>query len=287
MGQGSTCILCCGGGKQLFQKFGYWIDECESCGHRYARGATAAQHTAVVYDDGYFTGGGAGYPDYVGSAPLLVAQGKRYARLLAPYMAPGTVLDVGSAAGFLLKGLVESGWRGEGVEPNPSMADHARSRYALQVHTGSLEQFRTSNRYDMVTMIQVIAHLYDVRRALQAAADVTKPGGYWLVETSDRSSFIARMLGRHWHAYDPPSVLHYFSPGSLSALVGQYGFREVARGKPVKWLRGDHAKSVIRHKLEGSRLKWVGKVVQSVIPNEMPIRYPNFDTFWALYRKQS
>lgn len=286
VGLNGRCVICRSGSHPRFHKHGYWIHECADCGHHFTKLRTDVSHTDEVYDDSYFEGGGAGYADYLSAESLLVAQGKRYGKLLQRYATPGTLLDVGSAAGFILKGLEESGWRGTGVEPNDRMAEHARSNQGVRVHTGTLEQLSTSERYDVVTMIQVVAHLYDLRTALRMASRMTKPDGYWLIEASNRDSLVARRLGEKWHMYSPPSVLHFFTAESLGELVGQYGFTEVARGRPVKWLRGNHVKSLLQHKLRGSRTERLSSVFRT-IPDRTPIPYPSVDLFWAIYQKSS
>ena len=74
-----------------------------------------ANHTQTVYGDDYFNSGGAGYPDYLGESKLLRAHGKRYANLLKRYIDTGTMLDVGAAAGFILQGFIDCGWKGCGI----------------------------------------------------------------------------------------------------------------------------------------------------------------------------
>ena len=212
--------------------------------------------------------------------------GKRYGILLKQYTTPGTVLDVGAAAGFLLKGFQDSGWQGVGLEPNSSMASHGRTNLGLQMETGSLEHFSSSQQFDLVSMIQVIAHFSDIRQALQKAADVTKNDGFWLIESWNKGSWVARILGKHWHEYSPPSVLRWFSPSDLSRLVTQYGFSEVARGRPVKRLNGAHVKSLLGYKLQNSPLGWLQGGLK-IIPDQVVIPYPTFDLFWTLFQKST
>ena len=245
------CPLCNGPTKRLFAKHGYWICDCQVCHHRCAEIPSTEEHVARVYDDHYFHGGGAGYSNYVQEGAMLTAHGRRYAAVLARYMTPGMVLDVGAAAGFILQGLIESGWRGEGIEPNAQMAAYARAQLQVLVHVGSFEQFQPDTTYDLVTMIQVIAHFLDPRHAFQKARALLRPGGYLLIETWNRASWTARCFGRHWHEYSPPSVLHWFTPAGLGHLAAQCAFREVARGRPQKWLDGAHAKSLLWHILQG------------------------------------
>ena len=270
---------------RVFQKDGFWIRECQGCHLRYVEITPSKEHVTRVYGDGYFTGGGAGYLNYYDEADIITAHGRRYGRLLSKFMKPGKVLDVGAAAGFILKGLNEQGWDGLGLEPNASMAEYGRTQVGVNVEVGTLEQFKSEARFDLVTMVQVLPHFYDLRKALQTAADLTNPCGYWLIETWNKDSTIARMMGPNWHEYSPPSVLHFFSPKTLRSLVSQFGFEEVARGRPAKRINSGHAKSLLRYKFQSSTLGKLGAQVVDLVPDGLPLPYPSFDLFWALYRK--
>lgn len=279
------CPICDGLTGRLFSKHGYWIRGCDLCRHQCAEITLATDHVDRVYDDRYFQGGEAGYSDYLSEATMLRAHGRRYGQLLCPYMGTGTVLDVGAAAGLILQGFLDAGWKGMGIEPNARMAHYARTRLGLLVETCPLEQFRSSHLYDLVSMIQVVAHFVDPRKALQVAAEVTRPRGFWLIETWNRESWTARIFGKRWHEYSPPSVLHWFSPEGLRRLAGQFGFCEVARGRPAKWVNGGHVKSLLRHQLKGCRLERLATAMVSVIPTPLPIPYVADDVFWVLFQK--
>jgi SAM-dependent methyltransferase len=280
------CQICGGAMRPLFLKNQYRILGCVECGHRSAEVGEPSGHVERVYGDEYFTGGGAGYSDYLAEQEILRRHGQRYGRLLRRYMPPGDVLDVGAAAGFVLQGLVDEGWRGRGLEPNPRMSEHARTHLGLGVETGSLESFRTEERFDLVTMIQVVAHFVDLRESLRAASTLTRPGGFWLIETWNRESSTARIFGRHWHEYSPPSVVHWLTPGTLGDLAARLGFREIARGRPTKWLNGAHAVSLLRYKLGGSLPgRWLAGAGK-LLPSNLPLPYPGDDLFWMLLRKE-
>jgi SAM-dependent methyltransferase len=282
--QSAVCPLCGGAGVARFSKHGHQICDCAGCGHRFAALQADAAHVGRVYSDRYFDGGGDGYSDYLGEAHILTAHGARYGALLKRYTKPGTVLDVGAAAGFILKGLMQHGWHGVALEPNAAMVAHARDNLGLEAVVGTLEDYRTDQRFDLISMVQVIGHFYDIRRALAAAAALTAPGGYWLIEGWNRDSLMARALSTGWHEYSPPSVLHWFSPNSLGALVAQFGFKEVARGRPAKKLNGGHAKSLLKYKLGTGALGKLAGAALNVVPDKLTLPYPNFDLFWTLYR---
>ena len=279
------CAICSGITRPLFSKDGYDIHGCEGCGHRMADVPDWADRFDEIYGDAYFKGGGQGYSDYLNEGWLLRAAGKRYGRIAARYAEPGRLLDVGAAAGFLLQGFGDAGWHGIGIEPNDSMAEYARSSLGLEVITGTIENIDACEEFDLVSMIQVIGHFKEPRIAVEVASRALRPGGCLLIESWDRSSLTARLFGRRWHEYSPPSVLHWFSRRGLCRLVEERGFRQAGRGRPLKLLDGGHAKSLLEYKLSGG---WLGRAAVkalSAVPDRLPIVYPGNDLFWAIFRK--
>lgn len=285
-----ACPICQGHSLLAFEKYGYWIRDCQSCGHQFTQISPTVAHTQRVYGDDYFKGGGAGYPNYLAESKLLRNHGRRYGKIMQRHCQPGRVLDVGSAAGFILKGLTDCGWQGEGIEPNDAMATHARQQLGLAVKTGALEQAvleqaALEQPYDLITFVQVLPHFFDLRQALTVAASLTAPGGYWLIETWNRRSLTARISAQSWHEYSPPSVLHWFSPTDVSLLGREFGFRTVAQGRPQKWINAAHAKSLLRYKLQESSIgRWLIPLL-NLVPSGLNIPYPAEDLFWILLKK--
>src|SRR4051794_14172621 len=117
----SSTATCAENKSLVFVKNGYLVQQCETCGHRFSEIADPDKHVAEFYSDDYFFAGKDGYPNYINEQVLLRRHGKRYARIMSRYMKTGRVLDVGCAAGFILKGFEESGWECQGVEPNATM----------------------------------------------------------------------------------------------------------------------------------------------------------------------
>ena len=149
------------------------IRECSVCKHRFAELQPGADHVAAVYGDDYFFGGGAGYPDYLEEGELLRAHARRYARLIRKYVQPGAMLDVGAASGFLCDGFRAAGWQPEGLEPNERMAAYGRDQLRLPFHNATLETFSGTRQYDLISMIQVLAHFTSPRCSMRNAAALT------------------------------------------------------------------------------------------------------------------
>lgn len=277
-----NCPLCRRNSSAQFQAHGFSVRECSSCRHRFAEIAADEAHTQSVYGDEYFTGGGVGYSDYLAEKDLLIARGRNYARLVANYrQTKGEMLDVGAACGFLLRGFAEEGWRGKGIEPNVQMARKAFEMFGLDVWNGTLETFQTTQKFDLITMIQVAAHFYDAAKSFENAVQMLDGKGFLLIETWNRESLTARIFGKNWHEYSPPSVLHWFSPDGLTNFLADFGLEKIAQGRPSKWISGAHAKSLLAHKIGASPFRYGLRL----IPEKLNFPYPAEDLFWLLLSK--
>lgn len=276
-----NCPLCDSESKFAFTAKGFNLNDCVICRHRFADIRAGETHVGAIYDDSYFSGGGAGYLNYLQEGEMLRKRGRMYAKKLEKFTSEkGLILDVGAAAGFLLQGFTEGGWQGIGLEPNARMARYGREKLDLDIRQGSLETFQTKEKFDLVSMIQVAAHFYEPRAAFQKAADLLEENGFLLIETWNRASFSARIFGKNWHEYSPPSVLQWFSLGGLTDFLRDFKFEKIAHGRPPKKISGEHAKSLLKYRLGDNFLL-------KLIPSKINFPYPSEDLFWAIYRKKS
>jgi SAM-dependent methyltransferase len=274
------CPLCQSESKFAFTAKGYSLRDCVRCAHRFAEIAADENHVAAVYDDSYFYGGGAGYADYLAEGEMLKRRGQMYALKLQKFCgAKGRVLDVGAAAGFILQGFIEAGWQGTGLEPNATVARAGREKFGLDIRCGSLESFDAAEKFDLISMIQVAAHFYAPARAFQKAAALLDRNGFLLVESWNRASVSARVFGKNWHEYSPPSVLQFFSEKGLTEFLRGLGFEKISGGRAFKKISGAHAKSLLKYRLGDNFLL-------KLIPERLNFPYPSEDLFWALYRKK-
>jgi len=275
-----NCPLCQSESKFAFEAKGFALRDCLSCAHRFTELAADEAHVSQIYDDSYFHGGAAGYSDYLAESEMLKMRGQMYARKLEKQISQkGKILDVGAAAGFLLKGFVDEGWKGVGLEPNAEMARFGRENLNLDIRQGSLETFEAREKFDLVSMIQVAAHFYSPAEAFRKAADLLSENGFLLVETWNRESLSARIFGKNWHEYSPPSVLQFFSEKGLTEFLKDFGFEKIGGGRPSKKISGAHAKSLLKYRVGDNFLL-------KLIPDKLNFPYPSEDLFWALYRKK-
>jgi len=269
----------------LFTKKGYQISECKTCGHRFTLLKDTENHLEKVYADEYFFEGKSGYPNYLEEKEILIKAGKRYASIIGKFMQPGKILDIGCAAGFILKGFEQAGWKCYGVEPNETMASYGREQFNLDIRTGGIESFDTGEKFDLITMIEVIGVLSDLDKSMKSISDMLNSGGLALIESMDMKSITARILGKGWHEYCPPSVLHWFSDKTLTQLFNYYGFELIDKGHPVKRISIKHAVAVLE---ENSPNIFFKKEIFGFISRNFwkyTVLYPPLDMKWYLFRK--
>lgn len=269
------CPICSNHDLQVFAKIKEWnIWECQNCHHQFIKESADYE---TIYNDAYFHGAEGGYPDYLENADQLLAQGRWYGNLVNKYTEPGRILDVGTASGHILKGFTETGWSGLGLEPNKAMVDIGRKELHLEMINKGIETFENDEKFDLISMIQVISHISGINLALKKASELTKPNGLLLIETWKRDSWVYSFTKMHWHEYNPPSVRHWFLSENIDTLASKYGYKKIATGRRLKKIRGNFSKSMFTHPL----LRWM----TSVIPDHITIPYPGDDLFWILYRK--
>lgn len=280
----NACPVCATASRTVFRIDEYPIEECPECRHRFVGLLFDGDHTTSTYADDYFEGGGAGYSDYAAERPLITEHGQRSARLINKIMPPGSMLDVGAAAGFIMDGFEKEGWTTRGLEPNASMAAIANQQQD-RVTVGTLEDFDYDEQFDLISLIQVVPHFHDFKEAFSRASALTRPGGHWLIETWNHRSLTARAFRRFWHEYSPPTVLNWFCPQSLNIAAADAGMELVKSGRPAKYIQGQHAKSLLSHVLSRSAFTRPLGIPVKLVPDQLRIRYPSEDLLWSVYRK--
>jgi SAM-dependent methyltransferase len=162
-------------------------------------------------------------PLYVGERDNRYLTFRRVLSKLGPPRAR-RLLDVGAYCGYFVDVAAGAGFRAEGAELSAWAVAQAR-HLGLTMHNETLgERTASGDRYDVLTMWDVIEHLEDPRAELEAACRLLEPGGMLHLSTIDAHSRVARMLGRHW-PWLMDMHLYYFDRRTITRLLGQAGFR--------------------------------------------------------------
>lgn len=171
----------------------------------------ACAHCGTVHQPGLPTGAALAdlYRDmsddlYLSEEKGRRATARRLVDLIRRHVPAGELLDVGCGHGLLLDEARRSGYSVTGLELSESARAYATDVLGLDVHDQTIERFAnecSDGSFQVIVLADVIEHLEDPLRALDACRRLLAPGGALCVITPDPSSAAARLAGPRWWGY--------------------------------------------------------------------------------------
>ena len=133
-----------------------------------------------------------------------------------------SLLDVGCGTGHLLELFAtRPGLRRMGIELNAQAARFARYVSGSEIVEVPFEQFRSDEKFDVVTLINVFSHIPSFDALFNSLRAVLTPGGKVILRTSEMSRGVSRWNQLHWGV---PDDLHFLGLRTLEFLCAKYGF---------------------------------------------------------------
>jgi SAM-dependent methyltransferase len=151
---------------------------------------------------------------------------RNYNRALDVLGTPGPrILDVGGGTGEVSSLFVRQGNGASGlvVDPDQRSIEVARSR-GLEGFAGTIEQFETDRRFDLVLMLNLIEHVADPIGVLAKAAKLIDGDGLIWIQTPNFRALDGRIFRhRNWAGYHCPRHWAIFSEVGLRKALGRAG----------------------------------------------------------------
>lgn len=150
-------------------------------------------------------------------------------QLMPRIPAPARVLDVGCGAGEFMRAAAAAGYDVEGVDISEVAAEHCRTM-GLQARAGDFLTMPFPGGYDIITMWDVMEHLSRPAAFLQRARELLAPGGIVVLKIPGIGPLTYRAVAVYPRlattVLGAPGHQQYFTPRSLTALLGRTGFAE-------------------------------------------------------------
>lgn len=133
-----------------------------------------------------------------------------------------SLLDVGCGTGHLLELFAaRPELRRMGIELNTQAARFARYVSGCEILEVPFEQFRSDERFDVITLINVFSHIPSLDALFASLRGVLAPGGKVILRTSEMRRDVSRWNQLHWGV---PDDLHFLGLRTLEFLCAKYGF---------------------------------------------------------------
>ena len=227
-----ACYLCGrSDGDQLVDDPPFRVKLCP-CGLGYVTPRIPESHLHLLYQSDYFESSNAahfGYADYVRDQRGFHRTFAYKAEMVRRHKKSGRVLEVGSAAGFFLHAMRESGFEVSGVEVSEHVSEFARNSLGIdEVFTGRLQDAPYERgSYDVAAMWDVIEHVSDPIAELKRVRTFMKPDGILFLQTQDIDTRFRRLLGSKWQHFKQLEHIHHFSPKTMQTMLDRAGFELV------------------------------------------------------------
>ena len=148
---------------------------------------------------------------------------ERYSRLSGLLSPSANCLDAGSSSGEFVYLLKSRSHNAQGVEANIPYAEYSQSQLEIQVSISPFSEFKTEEKFDLITMFHVLEHLEHPVRDLSHLGNLLKPGGYFVIEVPN-ILYPDMAFSHKWH----PGHLFSFSAQTLSMLMQKAGFKTIS-----------------------------------------------------------
>lgn len=191
------------------------------------------------------------------------------------------LLDIGCAYGFTLEAAKSLGLNPYGVEVSPA-AKYAKSQ-GFQVFDGDLinAPFK-SNYFDIITMLDVIEHIFEPKHFLTHIHNLLKQSGSIIVVTPDISSISQKILGNKWFHLKEEHVC-YYSHQSMEALLEQTGFDLKYSSRGYKYLSLQYIEAHFA-KYGSKHIAQMMHLSRKILPKNsynFPLKFPTETIYFA------
>jgi len=222
-----NCNICGSKGYKLFKEIdGYRLVKCKRCGLIYLNPRPTQQEINELYSAKYHVGG------LLGQEPKTEEEVEkeinksigRAEEIVKQFGKTGKLLDIGCGAGFFIACLKRYGWEVSGVEISEWASKFAKGKLGLNVFHGTVEDYRSNERFDVITMYHVLEHLPDPLGSLRRISTLLNDDGVLVIKGPNLASFDRIWHGDNWRRYDLPHHLYHFTPRTYRMILEKAGF---------------------------------------------------------------
>jgi SAM-dependent methyltransferase len=194
---------------------GIRIASCKACSFMFSRETMQAVEIDQFYIDGYHD------QRHMDGQRVNATININVLRRFCPDLSGRSLLDIGSGYGFLLdraRGCASVA----GVELSRAQRDYSTQTLRLTTYD-NLDELTANNRFDVITLFEVIEHIPEPREFILRICDYLKPGGSLIIGTDNFSADVVKVLGRQFPKWIPHEHVSFFTGPTLTTMLEGLG----------------------------------------------------------------
>jgi len=227
-------------------------------GEKYIR-----ETTPPIYEETYFEGDksiAGGYGQYLEQADWRLEKAKRQINDIIKITGinSGNVLDVGSGYGYFRKALDDASFKHEGIEISSFACNIAKNLYGFDTHQGIVSDYinKFNNKFDIITLWDVIEHISDYDQFLQNISSMVKSGGFVIIKTPNINCPEVNVFGPHYHSFKREHLVYFSNTSILDCAkkAGLYSHLSLSVSHLLVGFVGEETTNKWAQSLKGSDL---------------------------------
>jgi 2-polyprenyl-3-methyl-5-hydroxy-6-metoxy-1,4-benzoquinol methylase len=135
-----------------------------------------------------------------------------------------SLLDIGCGAGGFLRYMQSKGHSVMGVEYDDMSANMVSDQLSCNVYKGGIENVCINEKFDVVTLWDVLEHFVDPIYSLNKIRKLLNPNGIIIFGVPNFNSFESKMLRLSWFGLDVPRHTIQCTPYHLNILFSNSGY---------------------------------------------------------------
>ena len=137
----------------------------------------------------------------------------------------GSVLDIGSSAGYFLSRFNANNFKRLGVEISDDCRIEAKNKFNIPIIVGDFTKIEFDEAFDLITMRGVIEHFVDPVSVIEKTSEIISKGGLlYITATPNGAAFAFDVYRGKWNLFSPDHV-HHFSLQHLDNIMSRYSFK--------------------------------------------------------------
>lgn len=213
----------------LFKKNTLNYVKCNNCGTIYINPREHLNKIQKIYNKDYFKSTHY-YLDYLAEEKNIRKLSKEIlSELKGINQNNKNILEVGCATGFFLSEAKKRGYNVEGIEISKFASDYAKKKFNINVYNGTIENFKTKNKFNVIVLLDVIEHVLSIDSLFKRIKELCENDSILIISTPITDNILVKTLKKRWIQYRPEHLI-YFNRKSIQQYLINEGFSILKTG---------------------------------------------------------